>query len=864
MSDPTAPDEREYLAHGGRVRLEALRYAVNEEASSYLAIMRTFTGEVSGLLSDQSAAEVAQRLAGQGFALDVDTVDARLSYLVEHGNLARSPRETEARSLREYLQNRARYQLTQRGELVQRHVEELLGHTEAAREVSTEMLGGILDGLVGLGRLDDAAIARADPDVLARDIATLFAQFERLVSSTRDFYTYLAQVLVRYDLDRAEFQAFKTALLDYLQRFVDEVARHMPQLAQALQHVEPRVPALCARANVGQRLLGVEGEAARRAPGLDPADWDGLHAWFVGAPGRDSDAAGVLEAMLPFELLVSPVLTRPALPLDAIPPETGRRERWRAAFAWHSYTVPFNVTGQPVLSVPCGTTPTACRWACRSRGHWVPTPWCSRSAPPSNGPWPDPVDAADLGVLEAAALIAARELSSSELTQACLARIHERDGAHTHAGDPDSLNAWVRVYEEAALTAAARADALLGESAPPTTLWGIPIGLKDLYAVGGTPLTASSRLLDDRPDRDCDVWARLAAHGMILLGHLHTHEFAVGGTTDQVGNPWALERSAGGSSGGSAAALAARMVPAATGTDTAGSLRIPSALCGTSTIKPTRGLVSLRGVVPLAESLDHAGPMARALEDCAPLLAAMAGPDLARPASALAAPAPAVLPARRGGLAPLAGVRLALSPRTAGADARRRRRRRLRRSGRAVPVARRRPGRAASAPLALDAGDDFLEVLYAELLVYHRRFDGRREDYRPSLREWVEQAEARTVSAEGYVAAQTRRRATTSELAHWLAEHRIAALLEPTVPCTAPLRGDGYERAGSDYALISLTHFWDWTGFPVVAIPAGVGTRSALPVGVSLIGAAGSDWDLLDIGIQLQAALGIPEPPPGV
>ena len=269
MSDPTAPDEREYLAHGGRVRLEALRYAVNEEASSYLAIMRTFTGEVSGLLSDQSAAEVAQRLAGQGFALDVDTVDARLSYLVEHGNLARSPRETEARSLREYLQNRARYQLTQRGELVQRHVEELLGHTEAAREVSTEMLGGILDGLVGLGRLDDAAIARADPDALARDIATLFAQFERLVSSTRDFYTYLAQVLVRYDLDRAEFQAFKTALLDYLQRFVDEVARHMPQLAQALQHVRTTgAGAVCAgerRAAAARRRGG--GRAARAGAG---------------------------------------------------------------------------------------------------------------------------------------------------------------------------------------------------------------------------------------------------------------------------------------------------------------------------------------------------------------------------------------------------------------------------------------------------------------------------------------------------------------------------------------------------------------------------------------------------------------------
>src|SRR6185312_6406688 len=112
---------------------------------------------------------------------------------------------------------------------------------------------------------------------------------------------------------------------------------------------------------------------------------------------------------------------------------------------------------------------------------------------------------------------------------------------------------------------------------------------------------------------------------MVLLGHLHTHEFAAGGTTDQVGNPWALDRSAGGSSGGSGAALAARMTPAATGTDTAGSLRIPSAFCGTSTIKPTLGVVSLDGVVPLAPTLDHAGPMARTLADCALLLEAMGG-----------------------------------------------------------------------------------------------------------------------------------------------------------------------------------------------------------------------------------------------
>src|SRR5690242_18235340 len=189
-------------------------------------------------------------------------------------------------------------------------------------------------------------------------------------------------------------------------------------------------------------------------------------------------------------------------------------------------------------------------------------------------------DPADLGVAEAAALLARRELSSVELVSACLRRIRERDGRHSFDGDPGSINAWARVYEEDALAAAAAADARVHAS----PLRGIPVGLKDLYAVAGKPLRASSRVLDEVPSRDSDVWAALARAGMVLLGHLHTHEFAAGGMTDQVGSPWALDRTAGGSSGGSAAALAARTTPAATGTDTAGSLRIPSALSGTSTI----------------------------------------------------------------------------------------------------------------------------------------------------------------------------------------------------------------------------------------------------------------------------------------
>lgn len=154
-----APRERQTLA--------ALCYAVNDEAASYLAIMRLFTTGMTGFLSDQSAAEVTERLAEQGIALDHDTVEARLSYLVEHGNLARSPRETEARSIREYLTNRSRYQLTQRGELVHRQVEELLEHTDQAREVSSEMLPSILDGLERLRAVVVSGVGGSDPRELA-------------------------------------------------------------------------------------------------------------------------------------------------------------------------------------------------------------------------------------------------------------------------------------------------------------------------------------------------------------------------------------------------------------------------------------------------------------------------------------------------------------------------------------------------------------------------------------------------------------------------------------------------------------------------------------------------------------------------
>src|SRR5215218_5056322 len=191
-------------------------------------------------------------------------------------------------------------------------------------------------------------------------------------------------------------------------------------------------------------------------------------------------------------------------------------------------------------------------------------------------PAPGATDPADLGVLEAAALLRSRALSAVELLEACQARIAERNGGDpTFDGAPGAINAWTRLYPDLAAELARDADARLaaeGDAAP--LLCGIPLALKDLFAVRGKGLTASSRVLERSvAASDSAVWRRLRGHGMVLAGHSHTHEFAAGGTTDQVGNPWAPDRTAGGSSGGSAAALAARMIPAAVGTDTAGSLR---------------------------------------------------------------------------------------------------------------------------------------------------------------------------------------------------------------------------------------------------------------------------------------------------
>lgn len=233
-------------------------------------------------------------------------------------------------------------------------------------------------------------------------------------------------------------------------------------------------------------------------------------------------------------------------------------------------------------------------------------------------------------IAEAASLIAARKLSPVELTRACLDRIARLDG---------TLHSFIRLTPELAMAAAHDAEAAVtkGESRGP--LHGIPIGLKDIYETKGIPTTAHSRQLENHvPAEDATCTRRLAEAGTVLLGKLATHEFAFGGPSFDLPwpparNPWNPEHFTGGSSSGTGAAVAAGLALGGMGSDTGGSIRLPAALCGIAGIKPTYGLVSRAGVIPLAYSLDHAGPMAWTVEDCAILLQAIAGFDPKDPAS---------------------------------------------------------------------------------------------------------------------------------------------------------------------------------------------------------------------------------------
>jgi aspartyl-tRNA(Asn)/glutamyl-tRNA(Gln) amidotransferase subunit A len=241
-----------------------------------------------------------------------------------------------------------------------------------------------------------------------------------------------------------------------------------------------------------------------------------------------------------------------------------------------------------------------------------------------------PAELHELTLAEAARLIAVRDLSPVEYTDNLLAR--------TEALDPQ-LHAFITRTPELAMTAARAAEAEIAKGHVRGPLHGIPLAVKDIYDTAGVLTSGHSRICSDRiPGEDATTVAKLKAAGAILTGKLATHEFAHGGPSFDLPwpparNTWNTAHFTGGSSSGSGAALAARLVPGSLGSDTGGSIRGPAALCGVAGLKPTYGLVSRAGVLPNSYSFDHCGPMARTAEDCALLLDVIAGYDPADPAS---------------------------------------------------------------------------------------------------------------------------------------------------------------------------------------------------------------------------------------
>ena len=235
-----------------------------------------------------------------------------------------------------------------------------------------------------------------------------------------------------------------------------------------------------------------------------------------------------------------------------------------------------------------------------------------------------------LTIDEASRRLRSKEISPVDLTKACLERIERID---------PMLNSFITVVPWVALEQARQAEAeiLRGEHRGP--LHGIPMALKDLYETAGIQTTAGSRHFAEYvPETDALVVQKLRKAGIVLLGKLNLHEIALGVTNENphfgaCHNPWDLERMTGGSSGGSAAALAAGLCLGSLGSDTGGSIRIPASLCGVVGMKPTYGRVSMRGIMPLSWNLDHAGPMGRRVLDVAYLLQVIAGYDAEDPYS---------------------------------------------------------------------------------------------------------------------------------------------------------------------------------------------------------------------------------------
>ncbi|MFF5726815.1 amidase [[Kitasatospora] papulosa] len=441
----------------------------------------------------------------------------------------------------------------------------------------------------------------------------------------------------------------------------------------------------------------------------------------------------------------------------------------------------------------------------------------------------------ELSLVEASRAVRARELSPVELTESVLARIAAVEGR---------LGAYVTVAADAALAAAVRAEREISGSGPRGPLHGIPMALKDLIDAEGMPTTASSHVRAGHvAEGDSRVAERLGAAGAVLLGKTHTHEFAYGLTTPQTNNAWDHSRVAGGSSGGSAVAVAAGGATFAMGTDTGGSIRVPAALNGVVGLKPTYGLVPRTGVTSLSWSLDHVGPLTRTVQDVALVLSATAGHDPRDPAS-VSGP---VLDRFPGG--DLRGLKVGV-PRNHYFD-------------RVTPEVEE-SVRGAIERLA-ELGAELVDVeipmaryiqavqwglMVPEATAYHERSLRATPDlYAADVRILLEAGEL--TSAGDYLRAQ---RARTMMRDAWARMFDgIDVLAAPTVPMTAAEAGqeavewaDGTTEAVSD-SYVRLCAPANITGVPALTLPVGH-DHAGLPIGMQLMARPFHDATVLRVG----------------
>jgi aspartyl-tRNA(Asn)/glutamyl-tRNA(Gln) amidotransferase subunit A len=443
-----------------------------------------------------------------------------------------------------------------------------------------------------------------------------------------------------------------------------------------------------------------------------------------------------------------------------------------------------------------------------------------------------------LTIAEAGRLIAAKKLSPLELTRALLERIGTLN---------PQLNAFITITERQALAAARRAQAATSKG----PLRGIPVGYKDIYQTAGVLTTAHSRLLAENvPSEDAEAVRRLGAAGAVMLGKLATHEFAIGGPASDLPwpparNPWDTRRFTGGSSSGSGAAVAAGLVLGALGSDTGGSIRLPAAYCGIAGLKPTPGLVSRRGVIPLAPSLDTAGPMAWTAQDCAILLDAIAGHDPADPASV---PGPRIGYARAI-TAPVKGLRVGLLRRfyehdvPAAPEV-------LRMMNRGVSLLRDLGCRVeeASLPSVQEFNAVGRVIISAEAFALHEpMLKTRLADYSRVFRMRV--LGGALIRAADYIAAQ-RRRTGLIAAATKLFE-RFDVLLSAPAADAAPLLSE--QRPDEGFARPFLTTVANVAALPSLVVCGGF-TAAGLPLGIEFMGPAWGDHTVLRVGHHFERA----------